>query len=144
MTHPTTRRRIWPWVAITLALAFGLIVALSRAAGPDVPSAVDTPATMGVATAPSPGIVPVLPTVDVEPVGPLTTFTDGTYEVGTGDGQVPPGRYRASGSGCYWARLRSSDERDAITNHFGDGQTFVTVRASDAYLKVGGCTYAPA
>jgi PASTA domain/Protein of unknown function (DUF732) len=53
---------------------------------------------------------------------PLTEVTPGTYEVGTGDGQVAPGKYKSSGPDggvvCYYARLKSNDgsNGDIIAN----------------------------
>jgi hypothetical protein len=32
----------------------------------------------------------------------MTTFSEGTYEVGTGDGQIAPGKCKSAGVGmCY-------------------------------------------
>jgi hypothetical protein len=46
-------------------------------------------------------------------VGPLMTVGPGTYEVGTGNGQIAPRNYfsptPSSGSTCYYAHLRGND-----------------------------------
>ena len=72
--------------------------------------------------------------------GPIAVFTDGMYEVGTGNGQVAPGKYRATGH-CYWARLGPGGEDDIIDNHYGDGQTFLVVKPSDRYVFVEHCYF---
>ncbi len=61
---------------------------------------------------------------------------DGTYIVGE---DVQPGTYKSSGGDlCYWARLDRSDE--IIANDVTQGgSSVVTIRASDAQIKVSGC-----
>jgi hypothetical protein len=63
---------------------------------------------------------------------------DGIWVVGE---DVEPGVYRAQGSGgsCYWARLRSLDGSDIITNHFGSANVSVEIHASDAAFETSGC-----
>jgi hypothetical protein len=81
--------------------------------------------------------------------GPMTTFSDGTYEVGTGDGEIPPGKYRSSGpdSGglgiCYASRLKHNDGAlgDIVDQEVSKGQTLINVQASDGYVQVSGCTF---
>jgi hypothetical protein len=79
--------------------------------------------------------------------GPLTTVSSGTYEVGTGDGQVPPGKYKSSGptgsAPCYFARLKNNDGAmgDIIDNDLSQGPTVMTVKASDGYVEVNRCTF---
>jgi hypothetical protein len=89
------------------------------------------------------------PTAAASPSGPLTTISAGTYEVGTGPGQVAPGKYRAPGPdgsnfvGCYYARLRNNDGSfgDIVSNNISKGQSLLTVKASDGYVVVNGCTF---
>jgi hypothetical protein len=78
------------------------------------------------------------------------TFTDGVYEVGTGDGQIAPGRYRTdaanglSGS-CSWTRLKNNDgsSDDIIAISIQAGPQFLTVKPADGYVKLSwGCTWA--
>lgn len=80
--------------------------------------------------------------------GPLRSFSDGTYEVGTGDGQVAPGKYRSPGDGgmCYWARLKHNDGAfgDIIANNLGQGQMILNVKASDGYVEIRHCTFTKA
>lgn len=128
---PKRKRPWWPWLAFLVAMLFiGGIVFIRSTPEPGFTSAG----------------APIVPTTtQVAPTGPLTAFDDGTYEVGTGPGQVAPGRYRASGKGCHWARLKSTDEGDTIgTPHTGNGPTFMTVKASDAYIHVSGCAFTKA
>lgn len=65
------------------------------------------------------------------PSGPLTTFSDGTWEVGT---DIAPGKYKTPGtSTCYWARLRTTDNSDIIDNNLGAGPQVVTVKAGEFF-----------
>ena len=81
---------------------------------------------------------------------PLTTVSPGTYEVGTGDGQVAPGKYKStgpdSGGACYYARLKNNDggTGDIIANNLSQGPSIMNVKASDGYVQVAGCTFTKA
>lgn len=71
--------------------------------------------------------------------GPKTSFTDGTYLVGT---EIQPGTYRAQPvSSCYWERLSglSGASSDIITNEFTKGQALVTILESDMAFKSSKC-----
>jgi hypothetical protein len=77
------------------------------------------------------------------PPGPKTTIdTDGTYAVGT---DIVPGTYRTTGLGtdgepnCYWARLRSLDTWDIISNNNSTGQQVVAIEPSDAAFLTQNC-----
>lgn len=98
--------------------------------------------------APAPAVENAVPAVEApalaSPSGPLSSFDDGTYEVGTGEGQVAPGKYRSPGGGmCYWARLKNNDGAlgDIIDNNVGQGQMILNVAKSDGYVEVRGCTF---
>jgi len=75
------------------------------------------------------------------------TVGPGTYEVGTGPGQLAPGRYFSpgppSGSPCYYARRRNKDSEpgEIIADELSQGQVTMTVRASDGYVEISGCTF---
>jgi ABC-type transport system substrate-binding protein len=127
-----------------LALAASLVIAgCSSSTGTSAPvstaeanTSPTTASTSAATTATSPPVV-----------GPLTTVGPGTYEVGTGNGQIAPGKYFApalsSGPPCYYARLRNNDGEtaDIIAEELSHGQIIMTVRASDGYVKVSGCTF---
>ncbi len=69
----------------------------------------------------------------------MTTFTDGTYIVGT---DIQAGTYKNSGqSGCYYARLSgfSGDLGDIISNNNTDTSTIVTIAATDAGFTANRC-----
>lgn len=80
--------------------------------------------------------------------GPLTSFGDGTHEVGTGPGQIPPGTYVATVPEqvfdfCMWSRLKgfSGEGRDTITfgtGNKGDKQR-VTIAPTDKGFETKGC-----
>ncbi len=77
------------------------------------------------------------------PTGPVTAFADGTYEVGTGAGQVPPGKYKATAEDlCIWSRLRnlSGDDDVIATDLVKEGApVIVTILASDKGFKTERC-----
>lgn len=53
------------------------------------------------------------------------SFGNGRFEVGA---DIQAGKYRTDGgSGCYWAKLRSSDSQDIRSNHFGSGPQTVVI-----------------
>ena len=147
---PKQRKR-WPYIAaIPVALFIG--IGLGNA-GDTAPAATSTAPVTITAPAPDPVIVKVDPDVrdtnrfpepgtQAQPTGPLTMFSDGTYEVGTGDGQVAPGKYKSPGPG-YYARLKSNDGEvaDIIKNDFSQGQMLMTVQKTDKYVTVTGCTF---
>ena len=84
--------------------------------------------------------------------GPIGLLPPGVYEVGTGAGQVAPGKYRSSGpdgsnaAGCYYARLRHNDGSfgDILGSNITEGQSLMTVKTSDGYVEIAGCTFAKA
>lgn len=77
------------------------------------------------------------------PTGPVTAFADGTYEVGTAAGQVPPGKYKTTaGELCYWSRLRNlSGDDDIIASDLvkEGAPVIVTILASDKGFKTERC-----
>ncbi len=106
------------------------------------------PAAPPAATSPTPANAGTPATPTSTPVGgPLMTVGPGTYEVGTSPGQLAPGRYFSpgppSGSPCYHARRRNNDSEpgDVIADELSQGQVIMTVRASDGYVEVSGCTF---
>ena len=80
------------------------------------------------------------PTAAPPPAGPRTTFSDGTYVVGS---EVSAGTYRnsSSSSGCYWERLSgfggTTDE--IIANNFTQSRQLVTISPSDVGFSAQGC-----
>lgn len=71
------------------------------------------------------------PTTPAEPIGPLTSFGDGLWEVGV---DVAAGKYKTSGgSDCYWSRLKSSDTTDYIDNSLGAGPQTVQIKAGEYF-----------
>lgn len=71
---------------------------------------------------------------------PLIGFSDGTYEVGTGDGQIYPGKYKvgaaaADGLGNFYSISRSGKPVKADYTH---GPTIMIVQAGDTVTISGG------
>lgn len=75
----------------------------------------------------------------------LPPFTDGTRPVGTGAGDVRPGRYVAptgTGSDCTWQRLSSQTGPGNVLGEGalkGAGQAIAEVVASDKFFTSAGC-----
>jgi hypothetical protein len=151
---PKRRRRWWPWALILGAILFIVVIAVNNpvapapavstptpaASAPGVPSGVDPNTwTPGPAVAPA-----VAPAAAPEPSGPLTTVGPGFYEVGTGDGQVAPGKYKSANPEgyCSVARLKNNDgsATDIIDYKNSPGPIIVTVKKTDGYLQTTGCT----
>lgn len=68
-----------------------------------------------------------------------TSFTDGTYIVGT---DIQPGTYKSSGqSSCYWERMAdfSSGTSSTLANDNTDTPAIVTILASDKGFKSSRC-----
>ena len=156
---PPKNPRRWPWGVGGLAV--GLLVggAIASATVPStaVTAAASAPARTVTVTAPPPPprtitvTVPAPPpeTVTVEaprstaagPSGPLTTFGEGTWEVGV---DIAPGKYKTTGStgiSCYYARLKQNDGslHDIIDNNIQDGPVTVVIKSSDGYFETRGC-----
>lgn len=83
----------------------------------------------------------------LKPVGPATSITDGTYQVGR---DVLAGRYRTPGPpadsaypSCYWARNKNdSGEGSAIiANGITAGPGSVTVKTGEFFQVTGDCTW---
>jgi hypothetical protein len=75
------------------------------------------------------------------PVGPATSFDDGTFVVGA---DVAAGTYRAPGDpsgGCYWERLSGfgGTVGEIIANDIKPGSAVVTIAPSDAGFHSSGC-----
>lgn len=74
------------------------------------------------------------------PATPVTSFSDGTYEVGK---HIAPGTYRADGNPddlCYWARLSNFSHAGisgVITN--GNSPTIVQISSNDKGFTTFGC-----
>ncbi len=78
------------------------------------------------------------------PTGPVTAFADGTYEVGGGAGQVPPGTYKSTAvDNCYWERLKTLGGQfsDIIANdNANPGEpVIVSIAKTDKGFKTTGC-----
>lgn len=149
------KRRKWPWIVggvVLVLFVIGLAGNNSRPPSNSTPVVPYTPPqVISAVPAATPGTAAPAPTENTPALsssGPLTTFSDGTYEVGTGEGQVAPGKYKSPGSGgtCYWARLKHNDGAlgDIIANNIGEGQMILNVGKSDGYVEVRGCTFTKA
>lgn len=139
-------------VAIVAVLCVGAAVAFTLVPPPkEKPLAADgnagTPAPYDTSQ-PDAGTPTSTPASAAPAAGPMTTFGDGTHEVGTGPGQIPPGTYTAvvpdqAFDLCLWSRLRgfSGEGKDVIafgTGNKGDKQR-VNIAATDKGFDSNGC-----
>jgi hypothetical protein len=141
------RARRWPWVLLGMPIgAVVMLVVVGIAWSPNRP-APTTPAVSGggsVSAAPAAGPqATILPAPEAAPApsGPLTTFGDGTWEVGV---DIVPGKYKTTGPvgrNCYYARLKNGDGAmgDILDNNNSKGPATVTIKESDGYFETQGC-----
>jgi hypothetical protein len=131
-------------------LVVGLIIGAAGKAQPANSAAAAAPPTVyatAPATAPQVETVTVAPPPPPPPPGPLTSFSDGTYEVGS---DIVPGKYKTPGpaasgdisSSCYMevgngtGRVGGIDQNDNLT-----GPGVVTLKAGKVFKISGGCTW---
>lgn len=144
--------------AAILAIVFGAIAVLCiglAAVGALMPDQKKPPAADGSAGTPAPydtsqpdAGTPATTASAAPAAGPMTSFSDGTHEVGTAAGQIPPGTYTAvvpdaAFDLCFWSRLRgfSGEGKDIIaigSGNAGDKQR-VTIATSDKGFETKGC-----
>lgn len=143
--------RRWPWVLVALGVGFAIgsashtttTPALAAVVAPPAVSAPATPAAPApvapVATvAPAPPVVAPAPAA--APAGPMTTFGNGTYEIGV---DIKAGKYRSPGVQSSIAPLCYFDQTDAsgtikdqgVAN---EGPSRVTLK-SGLTFKSSGC-----
>jgi hypothetical protein len=156
---PKVRR--WPWAGAGLVVGLAVGAGIGAGGAATTTSAAAAPATVTVtapapaprtvtvtAPAPAPQTVTVTaaPTTEAAPAGPLTTFSDGVYEVGT---DIVAGKYKTPGPGstdildsCYMevgdgsGSLGGIDQNDNLT-----GPGVVTVKKGKVFKVSGGCTW---
>lgn len=136
-------------VAIVAVLCVGAAVAAALVPAPkDKPPAADgnagTPAPYDTSQPTAAATSATAPPA----AGPLTSFGDGTHEVGSGPGQIPPATYvavvpKAAFDFCMWSRLSgfSGEGKDTITFGTGNGgdKMRVTIASSDKGFETKGC-----
>ena len=111
---------------IAPAIATASMLALAGCAVPPSPTNAAPTRTVTVTLTPPP-----------PPGQPNTTFGDGTYQVGV---DIAPGTYRsAGGDNCYWARLRSLDTGNIISNNASPGPQVVAIQPTDAAFQTKNC-----
>lgn len=124
--------------AVGVVVVLGTIGAIT---GPSTPTAPATPAASQVLAANPTSTTTTPPT----PTGPVTTFGDGTYAVGT---DIKPGTYHTNGPstldpmGCYWQRSTdtSGNMGSIIANNISKGPATVTISTTDGAFETEGCT----
>jgi hypothetical protein len=131
-----------------VAVAFLLVCAGLAAFAPDPKPTAQPAAQPPAATEAATQATTTAQATPTSAAGPLTSFGDGTHEVGTGPGQIPPGTYVATVPEqvfdfCMWSRLKgfSGEGRDTITfgtGNKGDKQR-VTIAPTDKGFETKGC-----
>lgn len=133
---PTGPKRKNVWVTVGLAIGIAFVIGQGlKAAGDDIPSTAPQRSPIAVEQAAAPPA----------PTGPVTSFSDGTYEVGV---DVEAGKYKTTGpsepgdmwTGCYYARLSGTDGElgSILANENFEGQNTVTIKASDVAFEASG------
>ena len=85
---------------------------------------------------------PTIPAAQPAPTGPVTSFTSGTYVIGT---DIVAGTYKTTVSTsslpCYWARREdtSGDFAAIIANGNPSDPTTVTISKIDGAFETSGC-----
>jgi hypothetical protein len=143
MPQPKKKRR-WPLYLLGGVVGLFVISLVANSGDDPRPAATPVQVTTPAAVAPQPTPEQAVAS------GPLTAFGAGTYEVGTVDGQVAPGKYKTAGPAggspsCYWARLKDTDgDFDSIiTNGNAEGPTVVTISKADGAFETR-CTWTKA
>jgi hypothetical protein len=132
-------RRKWPWI---VSGAVVLLVVIGAVNGGDNSST--STAAAPQAHAPAAETRSGHAAADT-PTERLTSFGDGTYQVGTAASDVTAGLYRTAGPTegmpCYWARTKdSTGKADAIiADGYPTGPTTVTIKNSDGAFLASEC-----
>lgn len=158
-TAPTKPKKSRTWWKVAVGVLVGLILGLiigGNSATPAAPTAAPAaPASAAAApvtvpppaatVVPAPVPVPAAP-APVSPAGPLTSFSNGTYEVGA---DIVPGKYKTPGprssdilDSCYMevgngsGSVTGIDQNDNLT-----GPGVVTLKSGKVFKTSGGCTW---
>lgn len=135
-TPPPPKKKRWPWVVggVAALIVIGSVVSTTSPKQSVYHPSYPPPSAAAAEAPPAQS-------------GPLTTFSDGTYEVGV---DIEPGRYKTAGPDksdllpmCYWERAKddSGTFRSIIANDNLQGPGSVSVKQGE-FLKVsGGCTW---
>lgn len=115
-----------PWIVLVAGLAITAVVVL-------MPS---TPTVEGRQAAAPVAPVPTLPMPIVPPAPTPAQFGAGTYPVGRGPGQMPPGKYHTNGDAPgTWERL---DGNTVIAGGTVRGPTTITIKPTDSSVHLTG------
>lgn len=133
-------RRKWPWV---VGGVVALLFVIGVANGGNTATSATAAAGGSALTNQAAGSAPAAP-APAASSGPLTSFSDGTYAVGT---DILAGSYHTTGPsstnpmGCYWERDTdtSGNMSSIIANNLGKGPVTVTISATDGAFKTAGC-----
>lgn len=151
---PAPKRSSLAWLWITLAALGGMFVGCTAGVGigaapsasRSVPS-VSSPSAGGAGSSAATAEAPVVPSGPLTMFGNSSTTGSSMFEIGTGLGQVPPGRYFTEGGAyCYYELTRTGTGNfgDIVTNEpVGEGQGFVQIPEKGAgFIKVNGaCSF---
>lgn len=120
-------------IAGGLAVGVAVAIAVGTSGGNDTPGHKTTSER-----------APSSPSAPASPDGPATSFTDGTFLVGT---DIKSGTYKSPGDdtgiGCYWERAKddSGDFDSIIANEAVDGPGRVTVNSGEIFKTSGDCEW---
>lgn len=166
LQQPIQRKRLWPQVVggfAALIVGLGVLAVVTDGNTPQTPASVASPTTANA----TPGYdrtdqtldqmqrdldrrrsaLAQAPAVPAVPSGPVTTVSDGTYQVGT---DMVAGRYKTTGPdgssyrrSCYVERSDddSGELGSIIANDNVEGPSSVTVKAGEFAKFSGPCTW---
>lgn len=152
-TYPTTptstpkQKKRWLYIAaIPVALFIGIgLGSANHGTTTPVAAPVTVTAPAAVNPYPMPSDARDNPAVPdpytAQAPGPLTVFSDGIYDVGTGPGEIAPGKYKSAntgGDGAIFLKKANGDYSDAAS---GKGQLIITIKKTDAQAEVMGTTF---
>jgi len=147
----TKRQRRWFWIGTFLAVMF-LLGSVGRSHDPKAapvgtpsPAVATSPGTAGGQQSmptPVPPVVQAAPKVNTVPE-PIT-YSQGDYEVGYGEGQIRPGKYKTTGpDGIFkfsmWTVYGDFDRKNMIAfGSVGDGPGIMTVPKNGKLVTFSG------
>jgi hypothetical protein len=142
---PPRKTRKWPFVVggfFVLLVIIGSFNNDRSSSQTSSPSRYPTSAVPYASPYPSYSAAPTTTTQS----GPRTSFSNGTYLVGS---EVQPGRYRTSGASpdalfqfCMASRQRADGQGIGFPETTNDGPAYVTIQSSDAQVEfTGPCTW---
>lgn len=132
------KKRLGLKILLGVVAAF-VVIAIAVPSSPKTPAAPVVPVGTSAAQTTQAPEATAAPAPEVA-AGPLTTVSDGTYEVGV---DMVAGKYKGQcDTNAYWARLKSDNGTDYIANDWKpDGGLMQFTAKKGEYVEVKNCTF---